>query len=119
LIPDVPNPALSPAVRALGEEAQKAAAGLAAAYNGALPLTLNALQALQGIHFIPLDVNTLLDTLPVSHLELNIEDPCLTFDVIGAAICARPKGYVFWDGVHPTTTGHAIIAEAALEVLAP
>jgi len=117
LIPDVPNPANTPAVRALGPVAQFAATQLTDAHNGALHLALNALQAaLPGIHLIRLDVNALFGDLPS---ELNTEDSCLTFGVIGGAICARPKGYVFWDGVHPTTTGHAIIAEAALEVLAP
>jgi len=117
LIPDVPNPANTPAVRALGPVAQFAATQLMDAHNGALHLALNALQAaLPGIHLIRLDVNALFGDLPS---ELNTEDSCLTFGVIGGAICARPKGYVFWDGVHPTTTGHAIIAEAALEVLAP
>jgi len=117
LIPDVPNPASTPAVRALGPVAQFAATQLTDAHNGALHLALNALQAaLPGIHLIRLDVNALFGDLPS---ELNTEDSCLTFGVIGGAICARPKGYVFWDGVHPTTTGHAIIAEAALEVLAP
>lgn len=116
LIPDVPNPANTPAVRALGPLVQFAATQLPAVHNGALLLALNSLQALPGIHFIRLDVNALFGELPP---KLNVEDSCLTCGVIGGAICATPNRYVFWDGVHPTTTGHAIIAEAALEALAP
>nr|AYN79062.1 lisoacyltransferase [synthetic construct] len=33
------------------------------------------------------------------------------------AICDRPDKYLFWDGIHPTTVAHRIIAEAALKVI--
>src|SRR5439155_1220883 len=90
LIPDVPNPANTPAVRALGPVAQFAATQLMDAHNGALHLALNALQAaLPGIRLIRLDVNALFGDLPS---ELNTEDSCLTFGVIGVEVDHREPG---------------------------
>src|SRR5262245_6227372 len=50
LIPNVPNLALTPAVRALGPAAQGVATQLTAAYNGALDQVLSDLQARLGIN---------------------------------------------------------------------
>ena len=42
----------------------------------------------------------------------NVTDPCLT-----TSICADPSSYFFWDGVHPTTAGHAVLADAVEDSL--
>ena len=39
-------------------------------------------------------------------------DPCLRFGVVQGAVCTRPWQFLFWDGIHPTTTGHLIVAHA-------
>lgn len=121
LIPNVPNLAITPAVRALGPIAQFLATQLTDAYNGALDRTLSALEGRQ-IHFVRLDVNALLDDVlaaPQAFGLTNVSDSCLTFFVVRDAICETPNGYLFWDGVHPTTAAHHIIAKAALQLLAP
>ena len=38
----------------------------------------------------------------------NVTTPCLT----PAGVCADASGYLFWDHVHPTTRGHALLAES-------
>jgi phospholipase/lecithinase/hemolysin len=122
LVPNLPDLAISPAVRALGPDAQAAASQLTAAYNGALEQTLQALQALPQIRLVRLDVPTLLADVLVDPEEFgltNVEDACLAFGVVRGAVCERPDRYLFWDGVHPTRAGHHIVARAALHVLMP
>ncbi len=116
LIPNLPDLAITPAVRALGPAAQFAATQLTAAYNAALDQAVSAAQALPQIQFVRLDINALFaDVLaaPAAAGLTNVDDSCLTFGVTGHAICATPDRYLFWDGIHPTTTGHDIIADAA------
>ena len=120
LILNVPDLAITPAVRALGPTAQLVATQLTAAYNGALDQVLNALQGLSQIHFFRLDVSALFDDVlaaPQAAGLTNVEDSCLTFGVTGRALCATPQSYLFWDGIHPTAAGHDIIANAALQAL--
>lgn len=122
LIPNVPNLAITPAVRGLGPFAQFVATQLTGAYNQALDQALNTLQGLlPQIHFVRLNVNALFDNLlaaPEAAGLTNVEDSCLTFGVTGRAICRTPNRFLFWDGIHPTKTGHDLIAEAAFLALA-
>ena len=122
LIPNLPDLAITPAVRALGPNAQAAASQLSAAYNDALEQALQALQALPQIRLVRLDVATLLNDVlidPEAFGLTNVEDSCLAFGVAQGAVCERPDGYLFWDGEHPTRAGHHIVARAARQGLAP
>jgi phospholipase/lecithinase/hemolysin len=29
-------------------------------------------------------------------------------------VCSRPQSYLFWDGIHPTSSAHALLGEAML-----
>jgi lysophospholipase L1-like esterase len=49
-----------------------------------------------------------------------VTDACLEGDEFGGGTpCENPDVHLFWDGRHATAAGHSILAEAALEVLAP
>lgn len=51
----------------------------------------------------------------------NAEDSCLiNFQIDGVfdGVCENPDKFFFWDDVHPTTVGHSVIAQAALQALA-
>jgi phospholipase/lecithinase/hemolysin len=120
LVPNLPNFAITPVVRALGPGAEFAATQLTDAYNGGLDQALLGLAALPGIHFIRLDINALFAEIvadPAAAGLTDVADACLTFGVIGRAICSTPNRFLFWDGIHPTTVAHEIIADAALEAL--
>jgi len=122
LIPNLPDLAITPAVRALGPEAQAVASQLTAAYNGGLEQALQALQVLPQIRFVRLDISSLLDDVLVDPSDFglaNVEDSCLASGVVRGAVCERPDRYLFWDGEHPTRAGHRIIARAALHALSP
>ncbi len=43
----------------------------------------------------------------------NVTDACVGTD----PICADPSTYFFWDGIHPTSAGHAIISNAMLALV--
>lgn len=117
LIPNVPDLAITPAVRSLGEPAMTAATMLSAGYNAGLDQALGALAALPGISFTRLDVRTLLSGIAADPESAGFAEaavPCLRFGVIENAVCDRPEAHLFWDATHPTRAAHAILAEAAL-----
>ena len=47
----------------------------------------------------------------------NITGHCITYGVIEGAYCDKPKEYLFWDMLHPTKAGHAVLGLHALERL--
>jgi outer membrane lipase/esterase len=121
LIPGAVNFALTPLVRSLGPLAQFVAKQFAAGYDAGLDQVIAALSALAGIKFIRFDGNAVIaqiEAMPGAFGIANALDSCLTFGVIGNAICATPNKYLFWDGIHPTTTGHSFVAAGVLRALA-
>jgi phospholipase/lecithinase/hemolysin len=121
LVLNVPNLALTPAVRAAGPGAQAAATFLTQSYNTGLGQSLDALGALPGIGILRLDADALVTMVvanPTAVGLTNVMDPCLTFGVVAGAFCAGPNRYLFWDATHPTRAGHGLVAGAAADVLA-
>ena len=47
----------------------------------------------------------------------NVTDACTSQNDFTA--CSNPDSFVYWDGVHPTTATHQVIAAAALNALQP
>lgn len=119
LIANAPDLSLVPAVRLQGLQVQLLARGLSQSFNQGLAQALAGLQALPGISFTNLDVFSLLErtvAMPPAGLH-DVQDTCITPGVIQHAICRHPDSYLFWDGIHPTETGHAIVAHAAAHAL--
>jgi phospholipase/lecithinase/hemolysin len=121
LVLNSPDLAIIPVVRAEGPVVQGAALQLSAAYNNGLNDALDFLEAmLPGIQIVRIDVFSLLDAVVASPEVFglaNVTDPCLTFGVVGRTTCSNPNRYLFWDGIHATTAGHEILAEAAADAL--
>ena len=46
---------------------------------------------------------------PRTYRLRNVTDACIMPNVPPYA-CRRPDSYLFWDGVHPTRKGHAVVA---------
>jgi phospholipase/lecithinase/hemolysin len=78
---------------------------------------LSALESsLRGIDVVLFDVFTLLTEVvadPQAFDLSNGTDACITPGVFFGAICREPWEYVFWDGIHPTTAMHRIVAREA------
>ena len=120
LVWTVPDPGLSPAIRALGPGPMQVARTLALTFNTQMLLpTLQGLQQLPGIHIGILDAFTLLhqiDAAPAQFGMTNTTNACVTPNV-EPYFCQTPDEYLFWDGIHPTRAAHAILAQEAARVL--
>jgi phospholipase/lecithinase/hemolysin len=125
LIVSVPDLGKSPLVRYLGTHEDPLIPLLASQLTGEFDLGLEAGTApfagLPGMKYFQFfDVNTLLDKAiasPGSFGLTDVVDSCTVPFVIAHAICTDPGSYLFWDGTHPTTAGHAIVAKAVLSLL--
>ena len=120
LVWTAPNIGVIPAVTALGASAAAAANFLTAAvFNPAL---VGQLTAVSGIEITWLDVYTKLNQIvappnPGAAFGLtNVTDACIQ-PKVPPFECKNPDEYLFWDGIHPTTAVHGIIAQQAATTL--
>ena len=121
LLTTVPNVGLTPAVQANGPLAAGLASQIATAMNGALfgALALQSPQLLD--HLNILDLFALGSQVAADPAALGLTD-VTTACAAHAACLADPSiasTTFFWDGIHPTTAGHKLIATAALRLLVP
>jgi phospholipase/lecithinase/hemolysin len=133
LIANIPDLAYTPYVHFLDANVfpgiAAAATAVTTSYNTALGQFLTALPLLlppDSVHplqFIDLlDANAIIGQIVASPASFGIVDAsnrCTTPEVIGQAICSTPQRFLFWDGTHPTSTGHWAVAQAALQLLPP
>jgi phospholipase/lecithinase/hemolysin len=122
LVPNAPPLDLVPAVRSQDETVREAARLLSTQFNNELEKTLLALEANPNlaVTIIRLDVSTLFTNLvtdPGEASPLEVEKPCITPGTIDHPFCEQPDEYLFWDYIHPTEKGHALLAEAAQQAL--
>jgi phospholipase/lecithinase/hemolysin len=124
LVLNAPNIGVLPAVRALGvgnPAIPVIAEQLSVVFNAGLTSTLDSLQVvLPAADFVRLDTFSLINDIiadPEGSGLTDVNEPCLTFGVVAGAVCALPNGHLFWDGAHPTNSGHGLVADAALEAL--
>jgi phospholipase/lecithinase/hemolysin len=115
-----PNVGLTPAVRSLGPAAGALAGTLTQLFNGGLAGVLAQLSAaLPGTSFERLDAYQILNAIVASPTEFGlimVTTACVTPNIEPFS-CNDPDGFLFWDGIHPTRAGHAILAQASANVL--
>lgn len=115
-----PNVGLTPAVRSLGPGAVGLITQLTMGFNNGLTATLSLLQpALPGVTFTRLDAFSVLNTIvgnPAGFGFTSVTTPCLTPNEAPFS-CSSPNDYLFWDGIHPSKAGHAVLAQFAGAVL--
>lgn len=111
-----PDLSLVPAVRLQGPAVQGGARFLSGQYNLGLDAALDSLAALfPALDLVRFDLFGLFNQVVMQPgmFELqNVAQTCITPGVIVGAICKDPERYLFWDGIHPTSRGHGIIADA-------
>jgi len=115
LIPNLPPLGAIP--RLNGSPAEAAAATQASEiYNQILALTVTFLQELNSgnnLQLVQLDVFKLFDQIIASPAKFDLVD--VTDSSQG--IDVNPDTFLFWDGLHPTTHGHNILATTAEKLL--
>jgi phospholipase/lecithinase/hemolysin len=131
LIVNVPDFAKTPYVQFLGANVNPAIPGIATLFTGFYDDGLAQLAVgfpfiappdpVHPLQFVRLfDVNALFSQIletPATFGITNIKDRCTRPGIVGGAICSTPNRYLFWDGIHPTSTTHAAVANAALQLL--
>ena len=120
LVWTVPDPGLTPAVRALGPVAMEVAGFLTVTFNNQmlLPMVQGLEQGL-GIDVAILDAFTLLHQMnaaPANFGLTNTTNACVMPND-EPYFCQAPDEYLFWDGIHPTRAAHGFVAQEAARVL--
>ncbi|HEX6978866.1 MAG TPA: SGNH/GDSL hydrolase family protein [Alphaproteobacteria bacterium] len=116
LVPNLPDIGRTPEARAFGPDWVREARSLTLKFNAQLEQVLRHVEGTRSVHIHRLDVFKLLEQAvedPGRFGFRNVTVPCPYRDGATDA-CSE---YVFWDDMHPTTFGHARLAEAALRVL--
>ena len=111
LVPGLPNLGLTPYYLGLPPPAAQDATELSTGFNTLLQTSLPP-----GVIFF--DTAALMQEVfdnPSAFGFMNVTDSCLSM----TGPCANPAGYMFWDGFHPTTAAHEILAERFAEAAVP
>jgi phospholipase/lecithinase/hemolysin len=110
LMPNLPDIGMTPEIRGRGSKAVEEAAILSDRYNQAVESISQA--AARSVRVYRFDIRGLAESVrkdPLAFGFIDIVTPCRGL--------LRCEGYLFWDGVHPTTGAHARLAASALHVL--
>lgn len=116
LVPNIPDLGKIPAIIAAGNAASNAVRNMTAVFNASADAMLDNLQNTLAINIIKLDTFAFVDNIVMQASSFgftNVTNACAA----NPACIADPDGYFFWDGIHPTNTGHLALYEAASDTL--
>jgi outer membrane lipase/esterase len=117
IVSNLPTLGNTPQEQALGTAS--VSTNLAQSHNQNLNIALGAIaRSRSDVNIIPLDLNALFTEViakPDRFGLTNVTQPC--FDRTAGTLCSNRNQYLFWDGLHPTTVGHQIIAQYAASVI--
>lgn len=105
---NTPDISRAPAVIAGGDLAVGLAAKVAGSMNSALSKRLDGEEGV-----VIFDTYTLFGQIVDHGADYGLAN---TSDACGAIVGCDPSTYLFWDGIHPTSAGHQLLADAMLEV---
>lgn len=112
-VPLMPDLALTPEALKSSASYQSAAQARTQEYNSALSTGLQSLSAsLPNMNIMVFDTPTFMQktVAELASAGLDVTDAC--YDTRADSVCAFQEQYLFWDGVHPTNTGHWILGQA-------
>ncbi len=106
---NVPNIGLTPAIISQGLLASSLGTQIAAAMNNALSDRLADENGVTIFDDFSLVTNAVMN--PADYGLANVTDAC------GAVLACDPSTYLFWDGLHPTSIGHALLAQQMIQTI--
>ncbi len=116
LVPLLPDLGVTPLFNT-SPAAAFAASLLAATFNDALNTALHTTPGLAGLDIFVPDIFAGIDAIvgnPAAYGLTNATAACYVGPQTGGgSVCANPSQWLFWDSVHPTAAGHALLADAA------
>lgn len=118
LVPSLPDVGDAPYARALGPLVSGAATAMTMEFNESLAAHLDELQQLDGIRLIRPDFYALHADAVARPERAGLIDtarPCS--DLLRGTRCRKPAEYLYWDGLHPSSTGHRRMAATALRAV--
>jgi outer membrane lipase/esterase len=121
LIPNLPDLGLTPAAHFLETTTpgtELFLRGLSVTFNQGIDALIKGGNGQQGFSFTGVDIfalNHLIVDFPAA--GANVTEACTSQNNFDG--CSDPQSFVYWDGIHPTTTTHQVIAIAALNALKP
>ena len=126
LVMNVPDLGVTPEVTAFGAMAAAGATALSGYFDALLANELASLAVAYPLRMGIIDSFALVDNAvanPGAYGLTDVTTPCWTGDYFGSgALCsvsaAVQDTHLFWDGVHPTEAGHALVASAGLALVA-
>jgi len=123
LLPNIPDLGIVPMIMSGGMRNQ-VATDLTESFNEGLELGVSSLEALYAdVNFIRFDIFSILNQIfadPESAGFTNVHDAAYSeFVEPGGAVVPNPEEYLSWDGFHPTTAAHQIIAGQMARAVVP
>lgn len=106
---NVPNIGLSPAIIDQGPQASLVAEQIAVMMNNALSARMTAEHGVTIFDNFSLVTGAVMN--PADYDLINVTDAC------GAVLACDPSTYLFWDGLHPTSAGHALLAQQMIQII--